>query len=567
MKKIVIGLALGCVFLLSCNREKKNQLSATIQYMCPMHPSVMSDKPGICPVCGMNLVETKKPIYDESVLKLSDSQIKLANITTQQVLSQPIGQTLAVNARLAVNEDHTEIISSRAAGRIEKLFVKETGRNVKQGEPLYELYSESLLTMQREFLLAKEQYEEFGKDQPHYGSFLKAAEKKLLLYGLSKKQITQLAESKTMQQRTTFLAPVSGIVNAINATEGQYISEGAEIYRIENLNNLWLEAELYPTELTLVKIGDQLKVVVTGLESSPAEATVTFISPEYKANTQITLIRAWVSNSGYKFKPGMQAQVFFTHSSKKVLTVPSDAVIRDGKSPHVYVQVDKHSFQPRKVKTGQEDFDQVEITEGLREGEPVAVTGAYLLYSELMLKKGTILMTDHHSGEAKAQVLALTENEKKPEAVDRNPKFNSQLKAILLPYLKIKNALVTSDASSASAGAKELNASLSIVDMSMLNGEAHTKWMAYLKDMETAVKRINATGDIEIQRVAFSALTNAFYDIIKTFRVEGIHAYYQFCPMAFNNKGGYWISTEKEINNPYFGQQMLRCGETKETLE
>ena len=209
----------------------------------------------------------------------------------------------------------TEVISSRAAGRIEKLFIKETGRVVRTGEPLYELYSEMLLTLQREYLLAKEQYESLGNNETRYESFLKGAERKLLLYGLSSKQIEQLSNSKTVQQRITFLAPTAGVVSEINAAEGQYIAEGERMYKIENISKLWLEAELYPQETSLVKIGDKINIKISGYDSEPVEASVTFLSPEYRANSQITVMRAVIVNPEMKFKPGMQAQVLFTHSS------------------------------------------------------------------------------------------------------------------------------------------------------------------------------------------------------------------------------------------------------------
>jgi Cu(I)/Ag(I) efflux system membrane fusion protein len=331
---------------------------------------------------------------DMHPLVLTDSQLKLGNITTGEVTMRNVGETLVVNARLAENENLTQVISSRSDGRIEKLYIKETGRNVRSGETLYELYSETLLTLQREYLLAKDQYETLN--EPRYESFLKAAERKLLLYGLTKKQVERLAQTKDVQQRITFLAPSGGIVSEINVAEGQYVDEGTELYRIDNFDHLWIEAELYPGEAAIVKPGDKLNVRVSEFESAPLEAKVIFLSPEYRANSQITIIRAEMENPEQKFKPGMQAQVLFTHSSRMALTVPTDAVIRDGKGTHVYVETEVNTFEPRMVKTGHEDFDQVEITDGLKVGEHIAVTGAYLLYSEIVLKHGTDPMAGHN---------------------------------------------------------------------------------------------------------------------------------------------------------------------------
>lgn len=405
MKNLFIYSILLMLLLVGCSTGQKEgehtehnheHSAEAITYTCPMHPQVVQDKAGTCPICNMDLVKVNKLQGNSQGLMLSDTQIKLANITTQKVSIKPVGQTLIVNARLVENEELTEVISSRTAGRVEKLFVKETGRTVKAGEPLYEIYSELLLTLQQEYLLAREQFETLGKEEPRYESYLKASERKLLLYGLTKKQVELLAKTKTTQARITFLAPATGIVSEIKVSEGQSIEEGALLYRLENMNQLWLEAELYPSENNLFNTGDQIQVRINGFEATPITAKVTFFSPAYSANSQVTLMRAVVNNSEQKFKPGMQAQVLVTHSSKQSLAIPVDAVIRDGKGTHVYVETDANTFQPRMVKTGLEDFDQVEITSGLQEGERIAVTGAYLLYSEIVLKKGVDPMAGHN---------------------------------------------------------------------------------------------------------------------------------------------------------------------------
>jgi Cu(I)/Ag(I) efflux system membrane fusion protein len=327
-------------------------------------------------------------------LMLSDTQVALGNITTQEVAVKPIGQTVSVTGKFVVDEDYSSVVSSRAAGRIERLYVKETGTFIQKGEPLYTLYSETLLTLQREYLLAKAQYEALGKDESRYENFLQAAERKLRLYGLSSAQIQQLAKAKSEQNLITFLAPASGIVTKLAAAEGQYVAEGSVLYMLDDLNHLWLEAELYPQETSLVRVGDHIQAD-TDVQPSPLEGQVIFLSPEYNAVSQITRMRAAISNPDLVVKPGMQAQVHFMHSVKKAIAVPMDAVIRDGKGAHVYVQSEKNTFEPRMVKLGLENFELVEITAGLSEHETIAVTGAYLLYSEFVLKRGINPMAEH----------------------------------------------------------------------------------------------------------------------------------------------------------------------------
>jgi len=395
-------ITLSFVLFFSCssdqskNSHTEHQIEAREKYTCSMHPQVLSDKAGACPICGMALVKVNKSDTSSNDLMLNDSQIRLANITTERVGTQAIGQSVIVNGTLTIDEEQSEVISSRAEGRVEKLYIKETGQPVTKGQPLYTLYSEALLTLQQEYLLAKEQFETLGKSEKRYKSFLDASVKKLLLYGLSNDQINDLSNETSHQPRITFLSPISGIVTEINATEGGYVSEGGLLYKIEDITKLWVEAELYPNETGLVKVGDIVKINVTGSDANAIEVKVIFLSPEYRANTQIVMMRASINNPESKLKPGQQVQVALTYSAKEAIAIPVDAVIRDGKGAHIYLLAGHNTFRPQMVKTGVESFDLVEITDGLKEGDTVAVSGAYLLYSEIILKKGTDPMAGHN---------------------------------------------------------------------------------------------------------------------------------------------------------------------------
>ena len=155
-----------------------------------------------------------------------------------------------------------------------------------------------------------------------------------------------------------------------------------------------------------------------------------------------------------------------------------------------------------------------------------------------------------------------------PEPTQEVPEqFQEQLSAVTEPYLGIKNALVASDAKRAAAAAAQVGQALEKVDMTFVKGPAHQQWMDYLQTMQEAVGTITKGAALDTQRIAFASLSTAFYQSLKYFRVRGMEAYYQYCPMADDNQGAYWISELEEINNPYFGEAMLRCGETREILE
>lgn len=554
------------VILTSCqNKRDSSQHSEPKKtFTCPMHPQIVQDKPGTCPICGMDLVEIKAG-GDATEVTLNQSQIALANISVEPISLQSIGSTLLLNGKLKTDETQTEVVSTRVPGRLDKLFFKETGTRVSKGQVIYEIYSEQLLTYQQEYLLALDQVKALG-DKPSQ-SYMEAAKKKLWLYGMTDTQIKELTATKQSSPRIQFVAPASGIVTEIMVAEGQYVSEGSSVYRLENLGNLWAEAELYPNEASLIKVGDPVAIRVMGFENEIIPSKVIFLAPEYREGSQTFVLRAPLGNPEYHFIPGMQIEIVFEYSKKKALVLPNDAVIREEKGTLVYLKNGQGKFKSQMISTGQQNFDKVEITEGLSEGDSVVVSGAYLLYSEVILKKGGNPMVGHHHEGITVQAVSLEQTNATEMGFAVDPKFAQQLRGLLPPYLKLKNALVASDANLASAEVKELATSISHVNMNLLKDDAHMKWIAQLKDMTTATKLLAASHDLEIQRASFSQLSNALHDAIKTFKVENIHAYYQFCPMAFDNKGAFWISAEQEISNPYFGKAMLRCGVTKETLK
>jgi Cu(I)/Ag(I) efflux system membrane fusion protein len=171
----------------------------------------------------------------------------------------------------------------------------------------------------------------------------------------------------------------------------------------------------------------------------------------------------------------------------------------------------------------------------------------------------------HHDDDQTAAESPAREASKPQFQVDE--KFQQQLGDFFTAYVALKDAFVSSDADQVKTEAKASSAALEKVDMKLLSGAAHNDWMVYLSPMQSSLKGIEASGDIEAQRQSFSTLSDNLYKSIKAFGLGGKEAYYEFCPMAFNNKGGYWLSDEEKIRNPYFGDKMLTCGNVEEKLQ
>ncbi|MFB9865604.1 efflux RND transporter periplasmic adaptor subunit [Rufibacter immobilis] len=390
-------MVLIAAFLLAaCTKTDEHaHAEGEASYTCPMHPQIVQDKPGSCPICGMDLVPVKKQEDDtkEASIMLSDSQIQLGNITTRAVKEGQVGSNTVLFGRLVVDQTQADLISSRASGRIERLYVKETGQPIRKGQPLYDLYSETLLTLEQEYLLALDQVKAFPGER-QFVSILDAAKRKLILTGLTNTQVNRLARTRRLDARITFVAPGSGTVTEISAAEGTYVSEGSPLYRISRFNSIWVEAELYAQEANQLKVGTPVEVSVPG-SASPIKTKISFINPEFRQNSQVVIARASVPNPQGRLIPGTQATINLFAPVRQALTLPLDAVIRDSKGAHVWVKTGENTFSPRMVNLGEESENQVAIIRGLQPNDTVVVTGAYLLYSEYVLKQGSDPMAGH----------------------------------------------------------------------------------------------------------------------------------------------------------------------------
>ncbi|KAA2239261.1 efflux RND transporter periplasmic adaptor subunit [Chitinophaga agrisoli] len=397
MQRIIQLLSIAAlIFFSACSSDKKtaHTHAEQVNYTCPMHPQVVQHGPGTCPICGMDLVPVNTGGGAQELM-LDQNQMALANISTMVIGAGNLDQYKRLNGRLVTDPQRTAYVSSRAAGRIEQLYVKETGVAVRKGQPLYRIYAEQLAALQQEYLVATAQTAAFP-DNARFQQIEAAARQKLLLYDVPAATLDRIKQQQKTDPYLTYTSPVNGVVAAVSVTEGQYVGEGSTILQLEDYDQLWVEADVYPAELSQVKTGQQVKVTVSGWENEPVDMQIDFITPALQSGTQLAQLRGVIRNRDHRWQPGLQANILLPAASRSnVLTLPVDAVIRDGKGAHVWIKKGADHFAPRVVKTGTETADQVEITTGLQSGDTVVVTGAYLLYSEYVLKKGANPLATH----------------------------------------------------------------------------------------------------------------------------------------------------------------------------
>src|SRR6266487_6977740 len=243
-----------CLLLIhfSCKEKKKAALqNPDVFYTCSMHPQVIQDRPGNCPICGMKLIPVeKKKGTDADAIMLSDQQIQLGNIQVDTIGKGNIGDETTLTATMNVDETKTETVSARVSGRIDKLYFKNKGDYINKGQKLYDLYSEELNNAKQEYILALEKQAVLDNSIIDFKQLVQSAKNKLLLWGMSESQINELARTKKTSILTSFYSTASGYITTLEGHEGDYISEGGTIIRLANLSSLWAEAQVYTFQLS-----------------------------------------------------------------------------------------------------------------------------------------------------------------------------------------------------------------------------------------------------------------------------------------------------------------------------
>lgn len=557
------------------------EIATNQMWTCSMHPQIMQPEPGDCPICGMDLIpaEAGTDGLNANEIKMTENAMALANIQTSVVGQGQMGDnSLKLSGKIRPNEESNAVQVTYFGGRIEQLYVNSTGERVGAGQRLATIYSPELVAAQQELLTASS----LKESQPE---LYKAVRNKLKLWKLSEKQINAIESAGKVQEYFPVFATVSGTVTHKMVEEGDYVKQGQPLYKIANFNTVWAEFDAYENQIALLREGQTIKITTNAYRNEVFDAKISFIDPLLNSATRTIVVRAVLNNIKDKFKPGMFVEGTIEgiqSGSKSAVTVPATAVLWTGKRSVVYVKTKPNEpvFEMREVLLGNTNGESYTILEGLANGDEVVTNGTFTVDAAAQLQgkksmmnaEGGKTMTGHegHLGmqnDGSGEKMNSTNHSEMNKRIEVPNKFQSQLKEVFDGYILLKDALVDDNSEEAQTAVKRISQNLAKVNMKLLSDEeAHNHWMTIQKEVKNSANAIENNSDIAAQRGHFKHLSAHMISAVQLFGVNQ-KVFSEYCPMADNNKGAYWLSLEEEIRNPYYGEAMLKCGEVRETIE
>ena len=353
-------------------------------YTCSMHPSVKQNAPGKCPICGMDLIPVTKEQQQQGVVTIDEARRQLIGVRTEPVIEAPMRDTFRAVGHVAYDESSLADVNLKVRGWITKLYVSQTGQRVARGQTLFTLYSPELYNAEQDFVLATQGGASSAPGGPpgRGESLGRAARQRLHLLGLDDAQIEAVAKKGAPLESVPISAPAGGFVIEKNVVEGASVDPGTRLYRIAALDKVWIDADVYESDLAHVRVGQAARVTLDYLPGRVYDAKVAYVYPYLDPSTRTGRVRVELANRKFDLRPGMFVSVELASDLGSHVQVPAAAVVYTGPRRLVFVDVGEGRFRPQEVRVGTESSGMYEVIEGLKPGDMVATSGVFLIAAE-----------------------------------------------------------------------------------------------------------------------------------------------------------------------------------------
>ncbi len=555
-------------------------------WTCSMHPQIRQSNPGKCPLCGMDLIplpQTGPSAGDSSSIALSPHAEKLAEVETAPVIRKFAEVEIRMLGKIAFNEETLALITARMPGRIDKLYVNYTGIAVRKGDHIAEVYSPELLLAQQELIQSLSLLKTMKNNDEFAKRTLNDVKEKYRLWGFSEEQVQEIIKRGKISDHLTITAPIQGIVIEKHVNEGKYFNKGEKLFTIADLNQVWVNLEAYELDLPWIKYGEEADFTVEAYPGKTFKGMIAFIQPFLNENTRTVMVRLNADNHEGLLKPGMfvnavihaklAADGKILNSSlsgkwispmhpeiikdapgtcdicgmplvtaeslgfadpndknlKPPLLIPATAPLITGKRAVVYVAVPgkKGTYEGREIVLGPRAGAYYIVSSGLKEGEQVVTRGNFKIDSALQIQAQPSMMSMPAEGKTTDKPAVPAEYIIPDD--------------IIGSYLAVHKALFSDNLDDALKNAGKLDSRYS------------TK-LSSAKDMASA------------REIFYDISVLLYREIISSGGKPPRKLYKFFCPMAFENKGAFWLQDADATQNPYFGTVMPACGELKDTI-